>query len=313
MRGKCGSIPGVRARVSWLAIAALAVACEGDLDEGQFARRAERAYLEVHPGWTMVKRYGDQTVFVRGDQQDVLRIGSLYRAYRASGRSGSAFFEGWMDEQRALVRARRRALADAGADVIPILKGSAWVRAQDLGAVGSAEVRDRIRPWRRSIAPGVHVILGVPEERLGYRSASIEEVQTSTHSADEWLERAVQNLAAKVADIGGRSLFAGDDEARLLVLDLDPIDGVSALVLDPAFRRRMIERFGRPVLGAAVPVRDRLTIFDPSEPANVKPIRVRAHQLYDTRNHPGLRDLLRLTADGVDVWTPTRAASARSQ
>ena len=299
---KCGSIRAVRALCTLLAILLSTLsACEGELDERRFARRAERAYLEVHPGWTIVRRQGGETLFVRGDQQDKLRVGELYRAYKESGRGASVFFEDWTSTRRRLTAARRRSLSQAASDVIPIIKGGAWVRAQDLGAVGSNRTRSMIRPWRRPIAEDVFVILGIPEDRIGYRFVSIDEVETSTRSADDWLARSINNVVANIEELDGKPIYAADNEDKLIVLRFPDIDGVSATILSADFRRRMVERFGLEELGAAVPVRNTLIVFDPQDFSMLKPVRARAHQLYDNENHPGFRGLLRLTVDGVSV------------
>ena len=279
-------------------------ACEGELDQRGFARRAERAYIEVHPGWTIIRRREGTTMFARGDQQDTLRISELYLKYKESGQSASVFFSEWTAARQKEAEARRRTLVQAEDDVIPVIKGGDWVRVQDLGAIGPPRIRDKIRPWRKSIANDVFVVLGVPEEQLGYRFVSVEEMGESGREEDEWVTRAVANLMRQLGKTDGRAMYASKDDSKLLVLDMKNEDGVSGLVLDVAFRRRMLERFNLPELGAAVPIRNVLIIFDPADFVTVKPIRARTHQLYDTQNHPGFRGLLRFDKDLVSVLEP---------
>ena len=293
-----------------LAASCLWPACEGELDERGFVRSVERAYIDVHPGWTIVRRRDGVTTFVRGDQQDALRTTELYLKYKESQQTPSAFFSAWTDEQRAMAEARRRTLKTARDDIIPIVKGGNWIRVQDLGAIGPARVRDKIRPWRKAIAKDVFVVLGIPEDRLGYRFASIEEMQSSEQSGDDWLAQAITNLVRAMGDIDGQAIYSSKDDSKLLVLDMKNVDGVSGLVLDPAFRRSMLRRFDLPELGAAVPIRNVLIVFDPADFVTIKPIRARTHQLYDTQNHPGFRGLLRFDKDVVSVL---EAANAKNK
>ncbi|MEO1337282.1 MAG: hypothetical protein AAFV29_16690 [Myxococcota bacterium] len=284
-------------------------ACEGTLDERGFTRRAERAYIEVHPGWTIVRRHEGQTTFVRGDQSDALNVAELFQRYQQSGQSPSAFFAQWTAAQRALAQKRRRSLAAAKDDVIPILKGGAWIRVQDLGAIGPARVRDKIRPWRQSVASDLFVVLGIPEERLGYRIVSIEEIEQSSTAPQAWVDTAVDNLVRKMGDIEGRDVASPKDDTKLLAFDLDNVDGVSGLLLSPPFRRRMLQKFNLSELGAAVPIRNVLIVFDPANFVTTKPIRARTHELYDTQNHPGFRGLLRFDKDVVSILEPANPAN----
>ena len=109
--------------------------CERELDPESFKREAERAYIEAHPGWGIVRREGASTTFVRGDQVDVLDVGKLFDEYKASKKSGSAFFEEWTKKAEEEAKARRHTLEQARSDVIPIIKSGSWIRVQDLGAI----------------------------------------------------------------------------------------------------------------------------------------------------------------------------------
>jgi hypothetical protein len=66
----------------------------------------------------------------------------------------------------------------------------------------------------------------------------------------------------------------------------------------------MLAQFNLTELGAAVPIRNVLVVFDPTSFVTTKPIRARTHQLYDTQNHPGFRGLLRFDENGVGVLEP---------
>ncbi len=280
------------------------VGCEGKLDEKRFRRRAEKSYMKVHPGWTIRDRKPMETLFVRGDQLDLLPVAALFSAYTKSGQSGSDFFEAWEAKQEAMAKARRRTLEQAKSDLLPIVKGASWINVQDLGAIGPKRIQDKIRPWRKKLAKDVYVVLGVPEEKLGYRIASIEEVKTSKEGAEVWLKRAIANLEKKlkVDEITGVKMERKD--GRLMAIDMANEDGVSGLVLSDRFRARMIREFGLESLGAAAPIRKVLIIFDPADFVTIKPIRHRTHQLYDTQNHPGFRGLLRLEKSGLSVLEP---------
>lgn len=291
----------MRALISGLALLLFVTACETTYDEGTFRKRAEEAYREVHPGWTIVKREADSTILVRGDQLDRLPVAEMFADYKASKKDGGDWFDAWIEVQTAEAAARRRTLDQAKDVVIPIIKSGSWVKVQDLGAIGPARMRDKIRPWRKKIATDLFVVLGVPEEKLGYRLASIEELQSSKTEADAWLEQATENLVRIVGTStkGGASLDSG--EGRLMVLDMPNTDGISGLLLDHDFRKKMLQMFEQPYLGAAIPVRNVLILFDPEGFTATKPVRARAHQLYDTQNHPGFRGLLRFDAEGVSV------------
>lgn len=295
--GRCHSL-------LFVALGALSgsTSCSRELGEDAFKREAEKAYMEAHPGWGIVRRDGPLTTFVRGDQVDVLDVARLYDLYKKSGKSATSYFEAWIEEQEADARARRRTLDQAKADVIPVLKSGSWVRVQDLGAIGPKRVQDRIRPWRKDIANDVYVLLGVPEEKLGYRFASIEEVRASPEGEDLWIARAVENLRARVGTSTASEVRGAGE--RLLVYDLSGYESISGLILDPKFRSEMFDKFGKDELGAAAPIRNVLIVFDPAEFSATKPVRARAHQLYDTQNHPSFRGLLRFDRSGISVLEP---------
>lgn len=282
-------------------------ACSGKLDERAFRHQAEQSYAEVSPGWTIFRREAGSTIFVRGDQLDRLEIDALFAEYQKSGLSGADFFTKWTEEKRTLAEARRRTLEQAESAVVPILKSGSWMRVQDLGAIGPKHLQDKIRPWRQQVAPDLFVVLGIPEEKLGFRFASLEEVKESKRQEAEWLDRAVANLDRQIGTSTGAEMKNGD---RLTVLDLDNKDGISGLVLSPAFRARMLEKFGLPELGAAVPLRNVLVLFDPTDPVYKKPVRARAHQLYDSQNHPAFRGLLKLDRAGVSILEPAKPEAA---
>jgi hypothetical protein len=300
------SIPSM-AKVGLLALLSLSalLGCEGRLDENRFRRRAEKAYIEVHAGWTIIKRDIGETTFVRGDQIDTLDVKALFSEYQASKQSASDFFDAWMANQRKLAEERRRTLEEAKEEVIPIIKSGSWINVQDLGAIGPERMRDQIRPWRKKIADDVFVVLGVPEEKLGYRFASIEEVTDSKDGEMAWLDKAIANIVQKAGTSTGAESMTGND-GRLLAIDFANIDGVSALILDPRFRQSMLAKFNLVELGAAVPIRNVLIVFDPKDFITLKPIAARAHKLYDTQNHPGFRGLLRFDRDFITVLQPAK-------
>ncbi len=279
--------------------------CEGKLDEKRFRRRAEKAYMEVHPGWTIIKRDIGDTTFVRGDQLDGLDVKKLFAEYQASKQTPSDFFDAWTAEQKRIAESRKRTLGQAKSDVIPIIKSGSWINVQDLGAIGPERMRDQIRPWRKKIADDVFVVLGVPEEKLGYRFASISEVSESKDGEKTWLDQAVANVVMKAGTSTGAVATNGND-GRLLALDFANVDGVSALILDARFRQSMLARFNLTDLGAAVPIRNVLIVFDPKDFITIKPIAARAHMLYDTQNHPGFRGLLRFDRDSITVLQPAK-------
>jgi hypothetical protein len=288
---------------AWLFIVIALPACTRDLDQDAFRREAEKAYMDAHPGWGIGRREGMVTTFVRGDQIDKLDTRPMFDAYKQSGKSGGAFLSGWAEQQEKEAKARRRTLGQAKNDVIPILKSASWMRVQDLGAIGPKDLQDRIRPWRKEIAKDVFVLLGIPEEKLGFRFASIEEVKESKEeSADGWVDHAIVNLAKKVGTSTANEMRGQGD--RLLVHDLSGVDDVSGLILDPKFREKMLDRFQRDELGAAAPIRNVLIVFDDTDFTTTKPIRARTHQLYDTQNHPGFRGLLRFDRQGLSILEP---------
>ncbi|MEM9114394.1 MAG: hypothetical protein AAGD10_12625 [Myxococcota bacterium] len=274
-------------------------ACTSELDERSFRRAAEKAYAEVHPGFTIYKREQDATLFVRGDQIDRLDVEGMWSDYEAAGRP-AGFIEAWRAEAEAAAAARRQTLGQARAELVPVLKSKSWIAAQDLGAIGPERIRKQIRPWRQSVTDGVYVVLGVPEEKLGLRYASIEEVETSTTAAEDWLARAVRNLEDGV-DLAAKGPEVRNPDGVLLAADLPNQDHVASLIFVPEFRRRLLKRFAKNAVGVAVPLRNVLIAFDLEAVTARKPVRARAHELYDTQNHPAFRGLLRMDADGVEV------------
>jgi hypothetical protein len=289
-------------RLQVCALLLVASACARELNQDAFRREAEKAYMDAHPGWGIGRRDGLVTTFVRGDQVDKLDTKPMFEAYKASGKSGSSFLGAWIEEQEKEAKARRRTLEQAKNDVIPILKSGSWMRVQDLGAIGPKDLQDRIRPWRKEVTKDVFELLGIPEEKLGFRFASIEEVRESTEKPEAWLERATLNLRQRVGTATASEMKGQGD--RLLVYDLSGYDNVSGLVLDPKFREKMLDRFARDELGAAAPIRNVLIVFDASEFTTTKPIRARTHQLYDTQNHPAFRGLLRFDRTTLTVLEP---------
>lgn len=296
-------------RALYLALGLFLAACKTDYDEVGFRKAIERAYAEAHPGWTIFKRKGPSTWFHRGDQLDELAVSDLFAEYRASGVSGTDFISDWVKEERAKDNARRRTLKEAVDEVIPILKSEKWVQYQDLGAIGPKRRLPEIRPWRVLLTQGVYIVLGVPEEKLGYRFASIAEVEGSSLDAEAWVKKATENLVRRVRaealeKDGSYDGVSVEVRGTLKAFDLANVDGVSALILDPSFRKEMLEKFGRDELGAAVPIRKVLIIFEPDDFIAVKPARNRAHQLYDTQNHPGFRGLLKFDEAGIGILEP---------
>lgn len=282
----------------------LLAGCTSELDERSFRREAERSYAEVHPGFTIYKREDDATLFVRGDQIDRLEIAEMWAEYEEAGRP-SDFLDQWEAEARAEAEARRRSLAEARSDLAPVIKGQNWINAQDLGAIGPERIRKQIRPWRKKIAEDVYVVLGVPEEKLGLRYASIEEVESSTVAAEAWLAQAVQNLGGGV-ELAKEGPEVRNPDGELLAADLPNHEHVASLILVPAFRRALLKRFAKPAVGVAVPLRNVLIAFDLEAATARKPVRARAHELYDTQNHPAFRGLLELDAEGVSLLEKAR-------
>lgn len=260
--------------------------------------------MQVNAGWTIVRREAAHTVFVRGDQVDRLPVDAMFVDYRSSRRGASDYFEDWVAEEQRKAAARKRTLEQAKDDVIPIIKSGSWVRIQDLGAIGPGRIQDRIRPWRHEIADDVFVVLGIREAKLGYRFASIAEVRPAGEGKNRWLSRAIENLATLI----GRSTEGAAEMKRvdgtLLVVDMPKKDGVAGLILDPTFRSQALGRFGLGAVGAAAPNRNVLILFDPDAFTVRKPVRARAHQLYDTQNHPGFRGLFRLEANAIGILEP---------
>ena len=290
-------------RLCLLATTALLVlaGCETTYNEKTFRKKAEESYREVHPGWMIEKRGPEGTIFIRGDQIDTLPVADMFAEYKASKQDGGDWFDAWMVTQRAEAEARKRTLEQSKDVVIPIIKSGSWITVQDLGAIGPARIRDQIRPWRKEITKGLFLVLGVPEERRGFRFASIKEMNEAKEGADAWVDRATANLLRTVGTSTAGSAGIERQGGGLLVLDMPNTDGVSSLILDPRFRAKMLQIFDQPYLGAAVPNRNVLIFFDPSEFTAMKPVRARTHQLYDTQNHPGFRGLLRIDKDSISV------------
>lgn len=286
-------------------------ACDTPLSPDLFQREVERTYVEAHPGFSVARRDGGRSVFVRGDQLYTIDTRPLFEEYKASKRSSSDWFESWREKLDQEAKARRRSLDTSKGTVIPVLKSGAWIRAQDMGAIGPRSVQDKIRPWRKELTEDVVILLAVPEELLGLRYVNVEEVEKSPTSADEWVTQAIANLVRQV-DTSTGAVELRREDGRLMVLDLPNVDGVSGLILDPGFRKQMLAKFpGAATLGAAIPNRDVLIVFDPEDFVTVKPIRARTHQLYDERNHPGFRGLLRFDAEKITVLEPARPKPAQ--
>lgn len=286
------------------------VACEGKLDEKRFRKRAEDAYREAHPGWTIAKKRETLTYFVRVDQVETLDVAALFADYDKSGQSASDFLDAWVDREKRMAAARRRTFSQAAADVVPVIKSGSWVNVQDLGAIGPARMMKQIRPWRKKIAEDVFVVLGVPEERLGLRIASIQEVEDHKDPPDAFIEKAVAELRKEVTT-SSRSVEMHGKEGNLLAIDFENVDGISALILSERFRQDMLAKFQLPELGAAVPTRNVLVVFDPKDFVTIKPIRARTHSLYDTQNHPGFRGLLRFDKAAISILEPARPAKKK--
>lgn len=281
------------------------VACTGKLDERGFRRKAEAVFAETHPGWTVFRREEDKTVYVRGDQLDDLDVATLFDRYE---KDPKGFFDTWRSELEAELAARHRTLEQAKSQIIPVIKGEAWIHAQDLGAIGPERIRDAIRPWRKEVADGVYVVLGVPEEKLGYRYASIQEVREA--EGTDWYAQSVTNLERDLLD-SGEGAELETPEGSLLALDMPNEDGISGLVLSEEFRKKILKRFNKQAVGAAIPIRKVLIVFDPDRGTATKPVRARAHELYDSQNHPGFRGLLRLEAERITVMEPARPKKGR--
>ncbi len=296
-------------RFGALVVLAGAVGCPSEYDEPAFRRALESAYSKANPGWVMFRREGPVTWYSRADQVDQLDVGAAFEAYRASGQSGSAFVEAWLADAQAKDAARRRTLEQSEETVIPLLKGEKWVQYQDLGAIGPPRRLPEIRPWRRPVAAGLFAVLGVPEEGLGLRFASLAEVERAEGGEDRWLDRSIENLARIVKanaldEDGNYRGVAIELKDRLVAFDLENVDGISGMLLDRGFRVAMLRKFGRDSLGAAAPLRNVLIVFDLEEPMGRKPVRGRTHHLYDTQNHPAFRGLLEFDEFGLSVLEP---------
>jgi len=278
----------------------LAAACDRPLTPDQFQVRAERVFNEVNPGFGVGRREHAKSIMVRGDQVHVIKTEPLFAEYKASGESSGDFLDGWRVKLEAESKERHRSLVQSTRTLVPIIKSGAWVRVQDVGAIAPKNVQDQIRPWRKQIAPDVFVVLGVPEQLLGHRYASIAEIASSTTTADVWVERAVANIVRKVGTATGGVELERDD-GRLMVFDMPNEENVASLILDKGFRAKMIAKFNLPSLGAVVPNRDVLIIFDTEDFVTIKPIRARAHEYHDERNHPGFRGILRFDESSITV------------
>ncbi|MFO0726852.1 MAG: hypothetical protein U1E65_23910 [Myxococcota bacterium] len=281
----------------------LLLGCESALTADRFQQQAERVYAEANPGFGVGRREHDKSIMFRGDQVYVLKTGPLFQEYVASKKSASAWFDAYKEKLVQEVKARKKTLDQAKEELIPILKSGAWVRVQDAGAIGPREIQDQIRPWRKQVTDDVFVLLGVPEQLLGYRYANIAEVASSSTAAEVWMSRAIQNLVAKVGTATGGATLDKPD-GKPMVFDLPNEDGIAGLILDPGFRQKMLRKFDAVSLGAAIPNRDVLIVFEAEDFVTIKPIRARTHQLHDERNHPGFRGLLRFDADKITVLEP---------
>lgn len=289
--------------LGWACAATVVVGggCDRPMDAPAFRRAIERSYLDVHPGWTLARRKDGETWFVRGDQIDRLKVVELFAAYEAQ-KKPAKFIDEWRQAAEARRAARRRSLGQASTSLLPMIKSEDWLKYQELGAIGPAHLRDRIRPWRQPLSGGLYVLLGVPEGDTGIRYASIQEVESSTVAGAKWLERASAYVYARYKDVEPASLHGKDGTLR--VLQFGPAEGISALVLSPRFRRRVLGRFGQATVGVAIPTRDHLTVFDAKDFVTLKPIRVRTHALYDAKNYPAFRGLLRMDQNGVSILEP---------
>lgn len=300
-----GSIRDVKVLLPYL-ILSLALsglwACESELDQKMFQRRSEKIFTEVNPGFGIIKRKSMTTIFVRGDQFYELELAAPYLEYESGGKKTNAFMDTFRAKLTKEAEARKQTLESASEKIVPFMKSGSWINAQDLGAIGSAKVRRQIRPWRKKVAEDVYVLMGIPEELLGYRYASIQEVEDSKTDSEAWLKKSIKNLVRDVGSSTGTTLESS--AGKLMVLDFSAVDNIAALVLDPLSRRNWLKRFDLPELGVSIANRDVLIVFDPTDFVTVKPIRARTHQLYDNRNHPGFRGLLSIDADTISMMEP---------
>lgn len=299
----------LRATLSCLVAAPLG--CEQKLDAEHFQRKVERLYVEANPGFSIRKRKEMLTYFVRGDQVVEWNAAPLFAEYQAGG-SRSSYFDELSTRLKKETEARRRTLAQAESEFIPILKSGNWIRVQDLGAIGPPSKQDQLRPWRRKVSEDLFVLLGVPEELLGYRYVSVAEVGEAKSSEDELLSRANENLKKRVGTATG-AVELRSDTGQLRVLDMPNVDGISARILDPDFRQEMLGKFNLGQVGAAIPNRDVLILFDPDDFTTKKPVRARTHELYDARNHPGFRGLLLFDKDKVWELEPAHPEKVKPQ
>ena len=302
IRGSIGAVNLMLRNLLFGFICLSLVACESELDQKTFQRRSEKVFTEVNPGFGIVKRKGMTTTFVRGDQFYELDLASAYLEYESNGKKTNAYLDKYRAKLTKEAEARKQTLDSASDKIIPFMKSGSWINAQDLGAIGSAKVRRQIRPWRKKVAEDVYVLMGIPEELLGYRYASIEEVEDSKTEAEVWLKKSIKNLVRDVGTSTGTTLESA--EGKLMVLDFSAVDNIAALVLDQASRRKWLKRFDLPELGVSIANRDVLIVFDPTDFVTIKPIRARTHQLYDNRNHPGFRGLLSIDAETISMMEP---------
>ncbi|MBI4821943.1 MAG: hypothetical protein HY791_37140 [Deltaproteobacteria bacterium] len=284
----------------------VASGCQPPLDANLFQKRAEKIFVDVNPGFGIARREGMKTTFVRGDQVFALDAGPAFAEYQAKKQPASDFFEAWQRRLEDEAKGRKRSLEQAAADIVPIIKSGKWINVQDLGAIGPKSLQDQIRPWRKKVAEDVFVLMGVPEPLLGYRYVSLHEINESKKPDSEWLDRSIANLAARIGTSTGAELRA--DDGRLLVIDYAGTEGAAALILDKGFRSRVLAAFNKTEVGAAIPNRDVLVLFDHEDFVAVKPVRARAHQMYQERNHPAFRGLLRISADGLAIFEAADAS-----
>ena len=290
-------------RQLFLALLVLSIcACESELNKEMFQRRAEKIFTEVNPGFRIIKRKGMLTIFVRGDQFYELNLAEPFIEYEAKGKKTKPFLTAFRTKLESEAQSRKQTLDSASDKLIPIIKSGSWINSQDLGAIGSTKVRRKIRPWRKKVAEDVYALIGIPEELLGFRYASIEEVEDSKTDSEIWLKQSISNLVKQVGSSTGTTLDSA--EGKLMVLDFSAVDGVAALILDAKTRVRWLQQFDLPELGVSIANRDVLIFFDPTDFVTIKPIRARTHQLYDHRNHPGFRGLLRIDRDTISVMEP---------
>lgn len=277
--------------------------------EKAFRRALEDAYVDVHPGWRIRGRDEGKTYFVRMDQLDDIDVSNLWSQYQATA-DRTEFLARWKAEKKREYDALRRNLSDHAKDVFPLLKSEKWVRRRDLGAIGPARKIAKIRPWRHELIPGVFVVLGLEEGKRGVRYASMAEVEATDLDHEAWVRRATENLQRILKpEVMQDEAYSGVEmkiSGQLRALDLVNATGVSGLLLQPSFRKAMLDRFEAEELGAAVPIRDVLIVFRLGDFTILKPVRNRTIRLHDTQNHPAFRGLLKFDAERIAVLEPAR-------